>query len=196
MYAYIIGDIKSVYDGEIILENNGIGYKIFTSQTTINEIHTYETYKIYTEYITRDDGVYLYGFSTEEELGIFKKLIKVSSIGPKAGMSILSTLSVNDLKYAIHNNDIDTLTKSPGIGKKSAGRIILELKDKIDDDYLVPTESTGNSISQDKDFAMEALVNLGYVKNEVEKVIRKIDDDNLEIEEIIKLAMKTLENKG
>ncbi|WP_099203015.1 Holliday junction branch migration protein RuvA [Miniphocaeibacter massiliensis] len=196
MYAYIIGDIKSIYDGEIILENNGIGYKIFTSQTTINEIHTYETYKIYTEYITREDGVYLYGFSTEEELEIFKKLIKVSSIGPKAGMSILSTLSVNDLKYAIHNNDIDTLTKAPGIGKKSAGRIILEIKDKIDNDYSVPSESTSSSLSQDKDFAIEALVNLGYVKNDVQKVIEKIKDDDLQLEEIIKLAMKTLENKG
>ncbi len=196
MYAYIIGDIKSIYDGEIILENNGIGYKIFTSQTTIKEIHTYETYKIYTEYITRDDGVYLYGFSSEEELEIFKKLIKVSSIGPKAGMSILSTLSVNDLKYAIHNNDIDTLTKAPGIGKKSAGRIILELKDKLDEDYLVPVDGVEDTSSTDKAFAIEALVNLGYVKNEVEKIINKIDDTGLQLEEIIKLAMKTLENKG
>lgn len=195
MYAYIIGDIKSIYDGVIILENNGIGYKISTSQTTISEIHTYETYKIYTEYIQRDDGVYLYGFSTEEELEIFNKLIKVSSIGPKAGISILSTISVNDLKYAIHNNDIDTLTKAPGIGKKSAGRIILELKDKIGEDYLMPSESTEVVVNQDKEFAIEALVNLGYMKNEVEKVIGKINDNSFQLEEIIKLAMKTLENK-
>lgn len=195
MYAYIIGDIKAMYDDEIILENNGIGFRIFTSYNTISEVNTYETYKIYTEYIQRDDGVYLYGFSTEEELEFFRKLTKVSSIGPKAAISLLSTLSVNDLKYSIHNNDIETLTKAPGIGKKSAGRIILELKDKIELDYTIPEEIEVNSTSQDKEFAIEALVNLGYMKNDVEKAINKMNYNDLELEEIIKLAMKTLENK-
>lgn len=195
MYAYIIGDVKAIYNGEMILENNGIGYRIFTSHTTISEVNTYETYKIYIEYIQRDDGVYLYGFSTEEELEFFRKLTKVSSIGPKAAISLLSTLSVNDLKYSIHNNDVDTLTKAPGIGKKSAGRIILELKDKIEIDYVVPDNIEINSISQDREFAVEALINLGYMKNDVEKAINKMDYNNLELEEIIKLAMKTLENK-
>ncbi|HHX68106.1 MAG: Holliday junction branch migration protein RuvA [Miniphocaeibacter sp.] len=195
MYAYIIGDVKAIYDGEIILENNGIGYRIFSSLSTISEINTYETYKIYTEYIQREDGVYLYGFSSEDELEFFKKLTKVSSIGPKAAISLLSTLSVNDLKYSIYNNDIDNLTKAPGIGKKSAGRIILELKDKIDLDFTIPVEQPMENDSLDRDFAIEALVNLGYVKNEVEKVINKMDYKNLQLEEIIKLAMKTLENK-
>lgn len=195
MYAYIIGDVKNIYDGEIILENNDIGYRVFTSLNTIKEIHTHNRYKIFTEYIQRDDGVKLYGFSSEEELDFFKKLTTVSSIGPKAAISLLSTITINDLKYAIHNNDLDTLTKAPGIGKKSAGRIILELKDKIEMDYSIPKELEEDIFFNDKEFAIDALVNLGYVKNEVEKVISNIDYNNLQLEEIIKMAMKTLESK-
>lgn len=195
MYAYIIGDVKSILQDEIIVENNGIGYRIFTTLSTIAELNTYETFKLYTEYIVREDGVYLYGFATEEELDLFKLLIKVSSVGPKVAIGLLSTLNANDIKYSIHNNDIELLTKAPGIGKKTAGRIILELKDKIGQDFKKPvTKEVDNGFDDDDNFALEALINLGYVKNDVEKVLRKMDPD-LRLEDKIKLAMKNLESK-
>ncbi len=195
MYAYIIGDVKAIYEDEIIVENSGIGYRIFTTASTIAELNTYETFKLYTEYIVREDGVFLYGFSSDEELNLFKELIKVSSIGPKVAISLLSTLNTNDIKYAIHNNDIELLTKAPGIGKKTAGRIILELKDKLAKDYQSP-ESTSKTVEKDEDvvFAIEALINLGYLKNDVEKVIGQLDP-GLRLEDMIKLAMKNLESK-
>ena len=195
MYAYIIGDVKAIYEDEIIVENSGIGYRIFTTASTIAELNTYETFKLYTEYIVREDGVFLYGFSSDEELNLFKELIKVSSIGPKVAISLLSTLNTNDIKYAIHNNDIELLTKAPGIGKKTEGRIILELKDKLAKDYQSP-ESTSKTVEKDEDvvFAIEALINLGYLKNDVEKVIGQLDP-GLRLEDMIKLAMKNLESK-
>lgn len=195
MFAYIIGDVKAKKEEYIVLDNGGIGYKIFTSYNTIKNLNTYDNVMIYTEFVVRDDGVYIYGFDTERELDMFKKLTTVSSIGPKVGLSILSTLTVDEIKYAIFKNEIDILTKAPGIGKKTASRIILELKDKIDEDFVVDNKE---EIAENKDteFAVDALVNLGYMKNDVINFIKKLDDPDMPIEEIIKQAMKTLEYKG
>ncbi|NMB10497.1 MAG: Holliday junction branch migration protein RuvA [Tissierellia bacterium] len=195
MFAYIIGDVKAKKEEYIVLDNGGIGYKIFTSYNTIKNLNTYDNVMIYTEFVVRDDGVYIYGFDTERELDMFKKLTTVSSIGPKVGLSILSTLTVDEIKYAIFKNEIDILTKAPGIGKKTASRIILELKDKIDEDFVVDNKE---EIAENKDteFAVDALVNLGYMKNDVVNFIKKLDDPDMPIEEIIKQAMKTLEYKG
>lgn len=195
MFAYIIGDVKAKKEDYIVVDNGGIGYKIFTSYNTIKNLNTYDNVMIYTEFVVRDDGVYIYGFDTERELDMFKKLTTVSSIGPKVGLSILSTLTVDEIKYAIFKNEIDILTKAPGIGKKTASRIILELKDKIDEDFVVDNKE---EIAENKDteFAVDALVNLGYMKNDVVNFIKKLDDPDMPIEEIIKQAMKTLEYKG
>jgi len=195
LFAYIIGDVKAKKEEYIVLDNGGIGYKIFTSYNTIKNLNTYDNVMIYTEFVVRDDGVYIYGFDTERELDMFKKLTTVSSIGPKVGLSILSTLTVDEIKYAIFKNEIDILTKAPGIGKKTASRIILELKDKIDEDFVVDNKE---EIAENKDteFAVDALVNLGYMKNDVVNFIKKLDDPDMPIEEIIKQAMKTLEYKG
>ncbi|MDO5018257.1 MAG: Holliday junction branch migration protein RuvA [Lagierella massiliensis] len=195
MYAYIIGDIKAILQEEVIIENSGIGYRVFTTSNTISNLNTYETFKLYTEYIVREDGVYLYGFSTKEELELFKMLIKVSSIGPKVALSLLSTLNSNDIKYAIHSNDVNLLTNAPGIGKKTAGRIILELKDKIGKDFEAPSDFDDTALKDDDyTFAVEALISLGYVKNDVEKVLKNLDRE-MRLEDKIKLAMKNLENK-
>ena len=108
---------------------------------------------------------------------------------------MLSTLNTNDIKYSIHNNDIELLTKAPGVGKKTAGRIILELKDKIGQDFELPTtKDDTKALDDDDSFALEALINLGYMKNDVEKVLRKLDPE-LRLEDKIKLAMKNLESK-
>lgn len=195
MFAYIIGDVKAKKEDYIVVDNGGIGYKIFTSYNTIKNLNTYDNVMIYTEFVVRDDGVFIYGFDTERELDMLKKLTTVSSIGPKVGLSILSTLTVDEIKYAISRNDIDVLTKAPGIGKKTASRIILELKDKIDEDFIIEKEEDTKE-SKDMEFAVDALVNLGYMKNDVVNFIKKLDDPDMPIEEIIKQAMKTLEYKG
>lgn len=193
MFAYIIGDVKAKKEDYIVLENNGIGYKISSSYNTIKNINTYDNIIIYTEFVVRDDGVYIYGFDTERELEMFRLLTTVSTIGPKVGLSILSTLTVDEIKYSIHKNEIEILTKAPGIGKKSASRIILELKDKIDKDYDITATEENIVNNNDTEFAVEALVNLGYMKNDIMKFIKKMENPNLPIEEIIKQAMKSLE---
>lgn len=196
MYSYIIGDVKTIGEDFIVLENNGIGYMIQASARTIAKYNINETYKVHTAYILRDDGVFLYGFYSKEELDMFYMLTSVSSIGPKNGLSILSTLSVLTIKLAIINNDIKTLSQAPGVGKKTASRIILELSDKIKDVEISPEE-----LEEDKEevksmdnykIAMDALINLGYTRNDATKALAGLDVGEMELQDIIKLALKSI----
>ena len=141
----------------------------------------------------REDGICIYGFYSEEEKEMFELLIIVSSIGPKSALSILSAVGVIELRNAILNSDIYMLTKAPGIGKKTAGRIILELIDPIKKLGYVAVESAPEiEVRKDAKVAIDALVNLGYPKNEAEKAVRAIDADNLSLEEIVRKALQKL----
>ncbi|MDO5755384.1 MAG: Holliday junction branch migration protein RuvA [Tissierellia bacterium] len=196
MISYIIGDIKAIEEEYIILENNGLGYQLRCSQNTMADLNLHDQVMIYTEMIVREDEISLYGFDSMAEKDLFLLLTSVTSIGPKNGMRILSALRIDEIKYAIHNDDIKLLTKAPGVGKKTASRIILELKDKIDDDYTMELKiEEKESSSEEKDFAIDALVNLGYNRGDVMNFVRSLDDD-LTLEEIVKIAMKSLENRG
>lgn len=160
------------------------------------DLNLHDQVMIYTEMIVREDEISLYGFDSMAEKDLFLLLTSVTSIGPKNGMRILSALRIDEIKYAIHNDDIKLLTKAPGVGKKTASRIILELKDKIDDDYTMELKiEEKESSSEEKDFAIDALVNLGYNRGDVMNFVRSLDDD-LTLEEIVKIAMKSLENRG
>ena len=194
MFQYITGDIKSIYDNYIVLENNGIGYKIFTSLSTIRKLKINENFLINVKYVVREDSVSLYGFYSNEELDMFDLLTKVSSVGPKNAMSILSTLSLSELQKAIVNNDVASITRTPGIGNKTGSRIILELKDKISFYGDFSDEDVEISLEQNNDFelASDALVNLGYMKYEITKVLSKIADKNMPLEEIIKFCIREL----
>ena len=146
----------------------------------------------------REDDISLFGFSSKDELEVFELLTSVSTIGPKNAIAILSTLNVDKIKLAIVNNDIDTLTKAKGIGKKTASRIILELVDKvkkmaINDDISISNPDFDNITSNGEiEVAREALLNLGYQRNSIDKVLSSLKDSNLSLEEIIKESLKRM----
>jgi len=193
LFEFIIGDIVGIKEDYIVLENNGIGYKIFSSMNSMVKLTIdSKEVKIYTYLNVRDDGIYLYGFVTEEEIHMFKLLQLVSKIGPKIALGILSTLSPIQIKIAILNKDIDTLCQAPGIGKKTAERMLLELKDRIDKDIEFTEEEIGESFNNDYSEAINGLMSLGYSKYEVEKIVRGMDITNLKMEDIIRQALKKL----
>lgn len=195
MYEYIKGIFAGVNKDYIIIENNGIGYKIFTSGTTLANMPSLnENALLYLQQIVREDFIGLYGFLTREELSMFNMLLSVSGVGAKASLSLLSISSVANLKYAILTGDEKSLTRAPGIGKKTAQRIILELKDKFKDDEFVSREiTTSEDISVNKNLseALEALIALGYSEKEAEKALKKVSQED-SLESIIKNSLKYL----
>lgn len=196
MISYIIGEIKYIGEDSFVIENNNIGYLINSSFNTIKTLEINNEFKIFTKMNVREDDISLFGFSSKDELEVFELLTSVSTIGPKNAIAVLSTLNVDKIKLAIVNNDIDTLTKAKGIGKKTASRIILELVDKVkkmainEDLTISDTEITGSN--NEIEVAREALVNLGYQRNSIDKVLTSLKDSDLSLEEIIKEALKRM----
>lgn len=192
MIDFIIGDVVNMKDDYIIIQNNGIGYRINTSTTSMLDIEIGDkNIMMYTKLNVREDTMLLYGFITEEEMQTFELLLKVASIGPKSALNILSTISPSQIRLAIHTSDYDTLCKAPGVGKKTAQRMVLELKDKIgelQEEDLV----AGKKPNKNHDEAIEALMSLGYLRFEAEKAIRAIDENDKKVEELIKEALKIL----
>lgn len=196
MISYIIGEIKYINDDSFVIENNNIGFLIFSSMNTIGRLEINNEYKIFTRMNVREDDISLFGFSSREELEMFDLLTNVSSIGPKNAIAILSSLNVGKIKSAIINNDIETLIKAKGIGKKTASRIILELVDKIKKMPIGITDEDRISVNVENnseiDVAREALLNLGYKRNNIDKILYELKDLNLSLEEIIKVSLKKM----
>lgn len=196
MISYIIGEIKYIGEDSFVIENNNIGYLINSSFNTIKTLELNNEFKIFTKMNVREDDISLFGFSSKDELEVFELLTSVSTIGPKNAIAVLSTLNVDKIKLAIVNNDIDTLTKAKGIGKKTASRIILELVDKVkkmainEDLTISDTKITGSN--NEIEVAREALVNLGYQRNSIDKVLTSLKDSDLSLEKIIKEALKQM----
>ncbi len=195
MFHYIKGKVMSFFESGIILENGGIGYEIHVPQLSINAINKNEEVLIYTVMMVREDDVSLYGFATKDDIDMFKKLLTVNGVGAKAALSIMSAYRTTELKKSILFEDATALIKAPGVGKKTAQRIVLELKDKIGDigafgDY------NGVSISGRKkgikEEALEALTGLGYTKGEALEAIGLIQEETASVEEIIKSALMKL----
>ena len=192
MFEYIIGNVVAMDEDYIVLENNGIGFKIFTSTNSMIELELgMKDALIYTYFNVREDGIYLYGFVTKEEINIYKMLLMVSKIGPKTAIGILSGLTPNDIKVAILRKDLPLLCKAPGVGKKTAERIVLELKDRIDIDEV---NFSDEKISKSDDYekAVDGLMSLGYKRFEIEKVLKKLDTSNMELEALIREGLKKL----
>ena len=196
MIAYIKGKVEVKTKDYIIIDVNGIGYKIFMSDTSINELDKGKEVKIYTYMRVREDDISLYGFLNNEELVTFELLISVGGIGAKSAISILSNITPSKFALAVITNDINTLKKLPGIGAKTAQRIILELKDKMKTDNAIETEDTtiktAIKLDNKANDAIEALCVLGYTRKDVETVLGKIDTQTLTVEEIIKQCLKYL----
>ncbi len=194
LYEYIIGDIVEVFEDRIVLESNNIGYALYTSSNTIQNINERENVKMRTHLSVREDDMTLYGFLTLEELEMFRLLQTVSKIGPKVAIGVLSALTAGEIKRAILFDDEKTLTKAPGIGKKTAQRMILELKDRVKAEDILPDEGSAETVISGPpegsiDEAVEALVSLGYGRNEVYAVMAKFETDGKTVEEIIKFAL-------
>ena len=199
MYEYIKGIYIGINKDYIIVENNGIGYKIFTSGATMSSMpRNGEEVQLYLEQIVREDFLGLYGFDSREELEMFKLLLSINGVGAKAALSLLSISRINNLRYAIMMGDEKHLCKAPGIGKKTAGRIILELKDKIKkEDISEVIEGSGefedlmpNNASNIAE-ALGALLALGYSEKEAEAALKKVDKTDT-LENIIKNCLKVL----
>lgn len=196
MYEYIKGIYKGVNKDYIVVENNGIGYKINTSGSTIAKTPKIdENITLYLQQIVREDFIGLYGFLTKEEINMFNLLLTINGIGAKAALSLLSISSVNNLKYAIISGDEKNLVRAPGVGKKTAQRIILELKDKIKPEEVINQEKDHRQVSQEEETieVLEALIALGYSEKEAGRAVASIDNND-SIESMIKNALKFLMN--
>lgn len=202
MFEYIKGEFIGINKDYIIIENNNIGYKIYTSGATMADMPKVgESAMVYIEQIVREDFIGLYGFSTKEELEMFKLLISINGIGSKAALSLLSISRLDNLKYAIITEDDKHICRAPGIGKKTAGRIILELKDKLKKEDMIVERSTLDSMDYREDNneivnmneALGALLALGYTEKEAETALKNVDKSDT-IENIIKACLKTLMN--
>ena len=178
-----------------IRDSNNIGYFINSTLTSLSNIQINNEYKIYTSMQVREDDISIYGFYSKEELEMFLLLISVSSIGPKIALGVLSSISSDEIKLAIVNNDIDKLTNAKGIGKKTASRIILELVDKVKK-MALPDASKIEQVSPVEDdnlgVARDALKNLGYMENDIARVLTELRDADLSLEGLIKESLKRL----
>ena len=197
MFAYIKGSLEVKTKGYVVIDVNGIGYKIFMSETAIDKIGEIgNIVKVHTYLRVREDDMSLYGFNTNEELRMFELLLSVSGIGAKSAITILSNIVPSQFALAVITNDVSKIKSLPGIGPKTAQRIILELKDKIkseesisDDKSIGSTEQITNNEKIVE--AISALQVLGYTKKEIEQALQKVESE-LSIEEIIKIGLKNL----
>ena len=197
MFSYIKGTLEVKSLNYIVVDVNGIGFKIFMSQSAIQRLgETGTTVKIYTYMNVKEDELSLYGFITNEELRMFELLIGVSGVGAKSAITMLSSITPSKFALAVISNDVKTLTKIPGIGPKSAQRIILELKDKLktEDAIQADNEVIPNNLVENNNLeeAVQALKVLGYTRQEIEGVLAKIDINSLTVEDIIRKALTFL----
>lgn len=200
MYAYFIGKITYMTADSVVLEVNNIGYNIKVSAQTIQNLgHLSGEVKLYTYTYVKEDALGLFGFLTREELELFKMMLTVNGIGPKGALSILSTLSVDTLRFAILSGDAKSIAKAPGVGAKSAERLIIDLKDKINaEDVFTLNSSESNAVIVTQELpakkeAIEALTALGYSATDALKAVNQITcAEDTTVEEILKQALKVI----
>lgn len=202
MIAYIIGEITEIDENRIVLEQNQMGYNILVPSSVTNVVRSGQEFKIYTYLHVKEDAIQLFGFLTRDDLNIFKLLLGVNGIGPKAALAILSVLSADELRFAVLADDAQAIAKAPGVGKKTAQKLILELKDKLNlqdtiEHKLSQGERsiTGNAVFDHaaKQEAVEALVALGYSSSDALRAVRKIEGvETMTVEEILKAALKNM----
>lgn len=203
MIGYLRGEIADITEELLVLEVGGIGYNIKISANTAQLLHGRgEDVKIYTHLSVREDAMQLYGFLTKDDLDFFRLLIGVNGIGPKGGQAILSAIRPDDLRFAILSGDAKTISKAPGIGAKTAQRIILDLKDKIslEDAFeqKLANEAMNEKIGESQSMgsrkeAIEALVALGYSNTDALKAVKSVElTENMDSETILKQALKKM----
>jgi Holliday junction DNA helicase RuvA len=195
MYEYIVGKYTGMNRDYIVVENSGIGYKVFTSGSTMSQLpQAGEEVKVFLQQIVREDFIGLYGFLTKDELEMFSLLLTINGVGAKAALSLLSICSVTNLKYAIATKDEKTIMRAPGIGKKMAQRVILELQDKVEKgagEAASAAEGQGAEGAASAREALDALLALGYTEKEASNAIKEVGQKD-SVENIIKKCLKYL----
>ena len=201
MIGFVNGEIEEMYDDRVLVDCGFMGYNIFVCGNVLENCSVGDEIKLYTYLNVREDAMYLFGFLTKDELKVFKLLITVNGIGPKGALAILTIMTPNDLRYAVMTEDSKLISKAPGVGAKTAQKVILELKDKLDiEKYMLSSDEnfevhTTNSSGKDEivEEATEALVALGYTQREIVKVIKACDISECKTtEDIIKVVLKNI----
>lgn len=200
MYSYMKGELVEISEETIVLEVNNIGYNIHIPASMIDSFSgTGQTVKIYTYFHVKEDSMKLYGFLTRDDLNIFRLLLGVSGIGPKGALAILTVMTPDDLRFAVLGEDARTIAKAPGIGNKTAQRLILELKDKLNLEDAFEAKSvhvggeTGDSVSGVRSEAVQALTSLGYSSAEALKAVNSVEiTADITVEEALKAALKQM----
>lgn len=202
MISYVRGELAAVELQKAIVDVSGVGYGVYMSQQALSVLPPVgNEVKLYTYLNVKEDAMQLYGFLTKDDLDIFKLVIGVSGIGPKGGLNILSCMSPDELRFAIMSGDAKAISAAPGIGKKTAEKLILELRDKIDIENVLEHAahghsdaplSTGGGENGMQAEAVQALTALGYGNAESLRAVRKTSPDCLSVEEILKEALKYL----
>lgn len=201
MISYIRGELIAIEEEKVIVEVNGVGFGIFMPAQSMNLLPTIgEEVKLHTYMNVREDAMQLFGFLTKDDLNVFKLVIGVSGIGPKGGLSILSELSPDELRFAVMSHDVKAISASQGIGKKTAEKLIIELKDKLSiEDVLQRVEdseartsvSANHQDNQIQAEAIQALVALGYGNSEALRAVKRVDiTEETSVEDVLKLALK------
>ena len=195
MLAYIKGTVEQVSDQSVVLDNHGIGYIIGASTSTLSRLPGKgEFTQLYTYLQVKEDDMSLFGFLNPEEIRLFRMFISISGIGPKVAMAILGTMTVEQIMTAIASHDAVAFSKVPGVGKKTAQRITLELQDKIElkESNMPVLVPGGGPAASEKQDAMEALLVLGYSRSESVKAVLSVAEEDMKREQIIRLALKKL----
>lgn len=199
MFAYLKGTLELKTSDSIIIDVNGVGYRVYTPLNALEPNHVVGSQiKVYTYFYVREDTQALYGFLSMEELKMFEQLLSVSGVGPKAALSLVSSISPSQFGLAVLTDDADKFTKAPGIGKKTAQRIILELKDKLKKEQKdmpefntnVPDKTSADNSSFSE--ATAALVMLGYSSAEAHRAVSAVYSQDKTLEQIIKDALKLI----
>ena len=200
MFAYIKGSLEMKFKNYIVIDVGGLGYKIFMAENSINTIGDIgDTVKVFTYYRVREDDVSIYGFKTQEELRMFELLLSVSGVGAKSALVMLSCIEPSEFAIAVISNNVKLLTQVPGIGTKSAQRIILELKDKIkaeqSEEQIEQSQEKTSKINENVQEAISGLMVLGYSKKDIENAFEHLTVESLSVEDLIKKGLILLSTK-
>lgn len=200
MIAYIKGEVAFTAEGSVVLDVNGIGYRVYVSGRELQELPGIgSTVKLHTYFHVKEDGMQLFGFKRRDDLEVFSLLLGVSGIGPKAALGILSAFSADDLRFAVLSEDAKTIAKAPGIGTKTAKKLILELKDKLsledafEKKLLHAQEEQPQALTDARQEAIEALTALGYSASDALRAVKQADiTEDMDTETILKAALKRM----
>ena len=202
MISFLKGELAGVGDGTAVVDVNGVGFRVFITQRDQEDLpQVGENIRLYTYLSVREDAIWLYGFLSEEDREVFRQLLMVSGVGPKAALGILSVMSANELRLAVFSDDEKAIAKAPGIGGKTAKKLILELKDRLKLEDVLPgdgagaadKEPSGPASEEAVSEAVQALVSLGYSGSEALRAVRRVKTaGNMTTEDLLGEALKVI----